>query len=75
MMKICVVGTGYVGLSNAMMLADQHQVIALDIDQRRVALLKNGISPIQDEYIEKYLKHVAHFEVTIDRAIAYKDKY
>lgn len=74
MMKICVVGTGYVGLSNAMMLADQHQVIALDIDQRRVALLKNGISPIQDEYIEKYLKHVAHFEVTIDRAIAYKDR-
>ncbi|WP_179990427.1 nucleotide sugar dehydrogenase [Acinetobacter sp. YH12252] len=73
-MKICVVGTGYVGLSNAMMLADQHQVIALDIDQRRVALLKNGISPIQDEYIEKYLKHVAHFEVTIDRAIAYKDR-
>lgn len=74
MMKICVVGTGYVGLSNAMMLADQHKVIALDIDQRRVALLKNGISPIQDEYIEKYLKHVAHFEVTIDRAIAYKDR-
>ena len=36
--------------------------------------MKNGISPIQDEYIEKYLKHVAHFEVTIDRAIAYKDR-
>ena len=71
MYKVTVVGTGYVGLSNAMMFADQHQVIALDIDPRRVELLQNKISPIQDEYIEKYLKRVAHFEATLDQAIAY----
>lgn len=74
MMKICVVGTGYVGLSNAMMFADQHHVTALDIDPHRVELLQNKISPIQDEYIEKYLKHVAHFEVTLDQAVAYADR-
>lgn len=74
MMKICVVGTGYVGLSNAMMLADQHQVISLDIDPRRVELLKNGISPIQDEYIEKYLTDVTHFEVTLDQTVAYENR-
>ncbi len=71
MSNITVVGTGYVGLSNAMMFADQHQVIALDIDPRRVELLQSKISPIQDEYIEKYLKRVAHFEATLDQAIAY----
>lgn len=74
MMKICVVGTGYVGLSNAMMFADQHHVIALDIDQYRVELLKKKISPIQDEYIEKYLKRVAHFEATLDQAVAYEER-
>lgn len=74
MYKITVVGTGYVGLSNAMMFANLHQVIALDIDPRRVDLLKNGISPIQDEYIEKYLTHVAHFEVTLDQEIAYENR-
>ena len=71
MIKICVVGTGYVGLSNAMMFADQHHVVALDIDQHRVELLKNKVSPIQDEYIEKYLKKVTHFEATVDQEVAY----
>lgn len=74
MYKITVVGTGYVGLSNAMMFANLHQVIALDIDPRRVELLKNGISPIQDEYIEKYLTDVTHFEVTLDQAVAYENR-
>lgn len=69
--KITVVGTGYVGLSNAMMFADQHHVVALDIDQHRVELLKNKVSPIQDEYIEKYLKKVTHFEATVDQEVAY----
>ena len=71
MIKICVVGTGYVGLSNAMMFADQHHVVALDIDQHRVELLRNKVSPIQDEYIEKYLKNVTHFEATVDQEAAY----
>lgn len=71
MLKITVVGTGYVGLSNAMMFADQHHVVALDIDQHRVELLKNKVSPIQDEYIEKYLKKVTHFEATVDQEVAY----
>lgn len=74
MYKVTVVGTGYVGLSNAMMFANLHQVIALDIDPRRVELLKNGISPIQDEYIEKYLTDVTHFEVTLDQAVAYENR-
>lgn len=71
MLKITVVGTGYVGLSNAMMFANQHHVVALDIDQHRVELLKNKVSPIQDEYVEKYLKKVTHFEVTVDQEVAY----
>lgn len=71
MLKITVVGTGYVGLSNAMIFAEQHHVVALDIDQHRVELLKNKVSPIQDEYIEKYLKKVTHFEVTVDQEVAY----
>ncbi|MEK5782639.1 UDP-glucose 6-dehydrogenase, partial [Acinetobacter baumannii] len=54
-MKLAVVGTGYVGLSNAMLFSQQHQVIALDIDESRVRLLQEKKSPIQDQLIEKYL--------------------
>jgi len=71
MLNITVVGTGYVGLSNAMMFAGQHHVIALDIDETRVNQLKNKISPIQDEYIEQYLNNVSNFDVTLDKSFAY----
>lgn len=54
-MKIAVAGTGYVGLSVAVLLAQHHDVTAVDINPQRVELVNQRISPIQDEYIEKYL--------------------
>jgi len=71
MSKITVVGTGYVGLSNAMLFSAKHQVTALDIDIYRVSLLKEKKSPIQDELIEQYLQKNINFNVTLDQQIAY----
>ena len=72
MSKITVVGTGYVGLSNAMLFAEKHEVTALDIDKHRVNLLQKLKSPIQDELIEQYLtKKNIHFNVTMDQHEAY----
>ena len=53
-MKIAVAGTGYVGLSMATLLAQHHQVVAVDIIPEKVEKINRRISPIQDEYIEKY---------------------
>ena len=53
--KIAVAGTGYVGLSIATLLAQHHQVIAVDVIPEKVEMLNRKQSPIQDEYIEKYL--------------------
>jgi UDPglucose 6-dehydrogenase len=58
MAKITVVGTGYVGLSLAVLLARHHEVIALDIDAERVALINQLGSPIQDPDIEVALRHI-----------------
>ena len=55
-MKIAVAGTGYVGLSIATLLSQHHEVMAVDIVQEKVEKINKKISPIQDEYIEKYLK-------------------
>src|SRR5690625_5477868 len=55
-MKIAVVGTGYVGLSNAVLLAQHHEVIALDIDEEKVKLINEKKSPISDPHIEAYLQ-------------------
>lgn len=72
MSKITVVGTGYVGLSNAMLFAEKHEVTALDIDKHRVNLLQKLKPPIQDELIEQYLtKKNIHFKVTMDQHEAY----
>ena len=77
--KIAVAGTGYVGLSIAVLLAQHNQVTAVDIIPEKVAKLNNFISPIQDEYIEKYLdeakkgKRVLNLTATTDGAIAYTD--
>ncbi|MBE0360584.1 MULTISPECIES: nucleotide sugar dehydrogenase [Pseudoalteromonas] len=71
-MKIAVVGTGYVGLSNAMLLSQNNQVVALDIDEKKIALLNNQQSPIIDEQIEIYLKRTdLDFTATTDKYLAY----
>ena len=54
--KIAVAGTGYVGLSIATLLSQHHTVVAVDVIKEKVDLINKRISPIQDEYIEKYLK-------------------
>lgn len=55
-MKIAVAGTGYVGLSLATLLSQNNEVVALDVIPKKVEMINNRISPIQDEYIEKYFK-------------------
>ena len=57
-MKIAVAGTGYVGLSIATLLSQNHEVTAVDIVPEKVEKINKRISPIQDEYIEKYLKDI-----------------
>lgn len=55
-MKIAVAGTGYVGLSLATLLSQKHEVVALDVILEKVEKINNRISPIQDEYIEKFFR-------------------
>lgn len=71
--KIAVAGTGYVGLSIATLLAQHHQVTAVDVIPEKVEKINNRISPIQDEYIEKYLaEKELNLKATLDGASAYK---
>ena len=73
-MKIAVAGTGYVGLSIATLLSQHHEVMAVDIVQEKVEKINKKISPIQDEYIEKYLKEKQlNQTATLDAETAYKD--
>ena len=72
--KIAVAGTGYVGLSIATLLAQHHQVTAVDVVPEKVDLINHRKSPIQDEYIEKYLaEKELNLTATLDGAAAYKD--
>lgn len=73
MYKITVVGSGYVGLSNAMLFARSHQVTCLDIDESRIELINNKKSPIVDDYIEEYLKKTTHLSATLDKKTAYQE--
>lgn len=72
--KIAVAGTGYVGLSLATLLARHHEVVAVDVIPEKVEKINKGISPIQDDYIEKYLKEGnLRLRATLDGAEAYRD--
>lgn len=73
-LQIAVAGTGYVGLSIATLLSQHHKVTAVDIIPEKVEKINNRVSPIQDEYIEKYFaEKELNFTATLDGATAYKD--
>ncbi|MBH0048917.1 nucleotide sugar dehydrogenase [Pseudoalteromonas sp. SWYJZ19] len=73
-MKIAVVGTGYVGLSNAMLLAQHNEVVALDIDEQKISLLNDKKSPIVDTEISEFLtRSDLNFTATTDKVAAYKN--
>lgn len=73
-MKLAVAGTGYVGLSLAVLLAQHNEVVAVDVLPERVALVNDRKSTIQDEYIEKYLaEKPLHLSATLDAEAAYRD--
>jgi len=72
--KIVIVGTGYVGLSNAVVLAQHHEVVAVDIDQRKVDLVNRGLSPIVDPELETYLREKPlDLRATVDGPAAFAD--
>ena len=72
--KIAVAGTGYVGLSIATLLSQHHQVTAVDIVPEKVEMINNRKSPIQDDYIEKYLAEKdLNLTATLDAKAAYSD--
>ena len=71
--KIAVAGTGYVGLSLGVLLSQHHQVVAVDIVQAKVDMINNKKSPIQDDYIEKYLAEKdLNLTATLDAKTAFR---
>jgi UDPglucose 6-dehydrogenase len=71
--KIAIAGTGYVGLSNAILLSQHHQVVALDVIPEKVALINNKQSPIVDQEIERYLREKPlQLQATTDKVLAYQ---
>lgn len=73
-MKIAIAGTGYVGLSNAVILAQNHQVFAVDVDPAKIEMLRHLVSPIADAELEDYLAtHELDLTPTLDAEVAYRD--
>jgi UDPglucose 6-dehydrogenase len=73
-MKIVIAGTGYVGLSNAMLLAQHNEVVAVDIIKEKIDLLNNKQSPIEDTEISDFLQNrILNFSATLDKKLAYKN--
>jgi UDPglucose 6-dehydrogenase len=72
-MKIAIAGTGYVGLSNAMLLAQHNEVVAVDIISEKIDLLNSGKSPIEDTEISDFLTNrELNFKATLDKNVAYR---
>ena len=75
-MKIAVAGTGYVGLSIATLLAQHNDVVAVDVIESRVELINQRISPIQDDYIEKFFSETPlRLTATLDGREAYRNAH
>ena len=73
-MKIAIAGTGYVGLSTGVLLAQHNEVIALDIIQEKVDMINNNLSPIQDKEIQDFLRNKnLNLRATLDKEVAFKN--